>query len=399
MLFLTYWFVIFAAFALGLYWVVPHAGGRRLILLSACAVFHWHFAGPAGVFPIVVLGVVTWFAGGSRNPKACLAGIWLCVLALLFYKYTTFLCQEVLGALWPSVSSAALDAAQHVLPLAPPLGISFFVFEFVHYLYDVRKGREPIRNPVDFGIFAIFWPSIVAGPIKRFEQFVPVLHHGTGNVCEQDVAEGLIRVAAGLVKKFVADNLAAYLAFWAPRFADIPLGQRWWIFVAIGLRILLDFSGYSDMAIGFARMMGIRLPENFNWPYVARNISDFWHRWHISLSSWIRDYIYIPLGGGRRGVVRRMVNGIIAFGLCGLWHGAAWNFLVWGLYHGLGLVIHANYRAVVGRFGQRSFDALGRTKIVPWACTMIFVHVGWLFFFYPVPQACKMLKLLFDFST
>ena len=396
MLFLTYWFVIFAAFALGLYWAVPHAGWRRLILLSACAVFHWHFAGPAGVLPVVVLGTVTWFAGLSGRPKACLAGIWLCVLALVFYKYTAFLCRDVLGAFWPSASPVALDAAQRVLPGAPPLGISFFVFEFVHYLDDVRRGTPPLRRPVDFCLFSIFWPSIVAGPIKRFEQFVPALHLGTANVSQQDVANGIIRVALGLVKKFVADNLTAYLAYWVPLFEKVPFGHRWWIFAVIGLRILLDFSGYSDMAIGFARMMGIRLPENFNWPYLAANIADFWRRWHISLSSWIRDYVYIPLGGSQRGLFRRFLNGLVAFGLCGLWHGAAWNFVLWGIYHGLGLGLQANYRVLTGRLGNGLATVFAKNWILSWVLTMLFVHVGWLLFFHPVPQAWQMLKLLFN---
>ena len=134
--------------------------------------------------------------------------------------------------------------------------------------------------------------------------------------------------------------------------------DRWLVLGAIAVRILMDFSGYSDIAIGCAKLLGITLPENFNWPYAARNIQDFWQRWHISLSSWIRDYIYIPMGGSRHGVPRRVINGLVAFALCGLWHGAAWHFVVWGLYHGVALVLCATYRSVpvVGVSIARVFD-------------------------------------------
>jgi alginate O-acetyltransferase complex protein AlgI len=167
------------------------------------------------------------------------------------------------------------------------------------------------------------------------------------------------------------------------------------VFVAIGMRILWDFSGYSDMAIGFARLFGIRLPDNFNWPYLARSITEFWHRWHISLSTWIRDYVYIPIGGSRHGVARKVFNGLLAFSICGLWHGAAWHFLVWGVYHGVGLAIASNYRAVLGRAGEAIHAWLNHNRAVAWAATLLFVFVGWLLFFYDLPVACTMLKQLF----
>src|SRR5205085_4390276 len=136
------------------------------------------------------------------------------------------------------------------------------------------------------------------------------------------------------------------------QFAGAGLFDRWELLVCIALRILLDFSGYSDIAIGCARLLGIQLPENFNWPYAARNLQEFWHRWHISLSSWIRDYVYIPLGGNRHGLARKALNALTAFALCGLWHGAAWNFVLWGVYHGAGLAISSNYRTALGPAGR-----------------------------------------------
>lgn len=165
------------------------------------------------------------------------------------------------------------------------------------------------------------------------------------------------------------------------------------VFIAISLRILFDFSGYSDIAIGFARLMGIKLPENFNWPYFATSIQDFWRRWHISLSTWIRDYIYIPLGGNQHGILRKVLNGMLAFAICGLWHGAAWNFIVWGLYHGFGLVVSTNLKLF---FENYRFIAKIRFLLLPitWFITLTFVAVGWLYFFYPVQEATLMLHAL-----
>jgi alginate O-acetyltransferase complex protein AlgI len=199
-----------------------------------------------------------------------------------------------------------------------------------------------------------------------------------------------------LVKKCVADGLTAYVAFAGPQFASLDLLTRWYIVAAISLRILLDFSGYSDMAIGFAQMHGIRLPENFNFPYLATSLTDFWHRWHISLSTWIRDYVYIALGGSRKGLTRKVVNGLLAFGICGLWHGAGWNFLAWGLYHGLGLALNSSYRKLLGPVGRRLGAWFDRYPVAAWMVTMLFVSLGWVLFFYPLPEAMKMIRLLFE---
>lgn len=395
MLFLTPWFALFACIAFPAYWLINHRWVRLATLLALCIVFHAHFAGPAGVLPIVALGIIAYLAGLSRNKIACTAAIILCVLALLFYKYTRFLCLNVICAVWYHAGQGLFKHAEPLLPVLPPLAISFFVFEFVHYLYDVGRGQPSIRNPLDFCLFSIFWPSIVAGPVKRYGQFLPALEAGTRQLRKRDVAVGLVLVALGLIKKFAADNLTAYVACYQKQFAFLPMVDRWEVFMAISLRILWDFSGYSDMAIGFALMLGIRLPANFNWPYMASSITDFWRRWHISLSLWIRDYIYIPIGGSRQGTLRKVCNGLLAFAICGLWHGAAWNFLVWGIYHGAGLAICSSYRKVGGRFGRALAGWFACNRIVSWGLTLLFVNVGWLFFFYPVPTALRMLRLLF----
>lgn len=252
-----------------------------------------------------------------------------------------------------------------------------------------------MRNPLKFLLFSVFFPSLVAGPIKRYPQFIASLEAACRRFNPSDLSEGLRRIALGFVKKvLIADNLTFFVDHYHPHYAEMGLAGRWMFLGAIGFRILMDFSGYSDIAIGVARLLGIRLPENFNWPYVARSIGDFWQRWHMSLSSWIRDYVYIPLGGNRHGHVRRVMNGLIAFGLCGLWHGPAWNFVIWGLYHGAGLAVAASYQRIPG-LGQTVTAAFAKEPLIAWLLTQIFVFVGWLWFFYPAPEAWNMIKLLF----
>jgi alginate O-acetyltransferase complex protein AlgI len=237
----------------------------------------------------------------------------------------------------------------------------------------------------------------VAGPIKRYEQFLPSVHKALQEVCSRDVMTGMVQMCLGFSKKLIADNLTLWVESSHGSYADMSLESRWMFFAAIGFRILLDFSGYSDIAIGLARMMGITIPPNFNWPYLSTNIRDFWHRWHISLSSWIRDYVYIPLGGNRHGNFRRFLNGLVAFSLCGLWHGPAWNFVLWGLYHGLGLSISNAYRQIPFGIGMRLEQTFHRVPLLGWAVTLLFVWLGWLLFFYPAPEAWRMAKLLFVF--
>jgi alginate O-acetyltransferase complex protein AlgI len=396
MIFATYWFIFAVAAFLPLYWFIPSARVRFFLLIAFCVVFHTHFAGPAGVIPIIFLGLMTFFVARSKSPAACLVGIATCVLALCFYKYTHFFVGQLLGRISPDLATQTDKQLSSWLPAAPPLAISFFAFEFIHYLYEVRKGSEPMRNIFDFAHFTLFFPSLVAGPIKRYTNFLPSLKSGLGSTTMQDVAYGMVQVAGGFFKKCVlADNLTLYLTYNGPRFASLSMPERWFFMAAITLRVYLDFSGYSDMAIGFARMLGIRLPQNFNWPYLANNITELWQRWHMSLTSWVRDYVYIPLGGSRKGTARKVANGMFAFALCGLWHGADWNYLIWGLFHGAGLVICGGYRRVLGPVGTALGWFFDRVPLASWAVTIAFFGLGCLLFFYPTAQACHMVQLLF----
>lgn len=393
MLFLENWFWIFAALAVPGYWLCPRPLKLFWLLLGS-AVFHHHFAGPAGMAPIIVLGALTWMAGlrmRAAEPvpwfRLAMASV---VGALIFYKYSELFLDgalSLLGALHVGVPQAVVDWRAPVVPL----GISFFTFEFAHYLYEVRvRGREPVRDPVRFAVFAIFFPTLAAGPIKRFAEFVPQLD-ALGNPDWDGLWTGVRRVIAGLFKKVcIADLLVEYVAVFeaVPRYnGPLVIGLA----VLQGLRIYFDFSGYSDIAIGLARLMNLRVPENFDRPYRATTLQDFWRRWHISLSTWIRDYVYIPLGGNRS---RRAVNLLAAMVLCGLWHGAAWNFALWGLYHGAGLALeNAVRRRRPGWFGGGPVR-----QLAGWAICITFVMYGWLLFFYPLATVRHMTAALLVWS-
>jgi alginate O-acetyltransferase complex protein AlgI len=397
MIFATYWYVLFVAVFFPLYWAARVAWARLALLLIFCGAFQAHFAGAAGMAPILVLAALTYCAGVIRRKWALAIGMAAPIGALLLYKYSHFFALGVVGSVRPAWGAALNGIATRLLPAAPPLAISFFTFEFVHYLYDVSKGSPSMRNPAKFAAFGFFFPSLVAGPIKRYQPFEVSLRGGLSHVPVDEVKAGLVRVAVGYFKKSViADNLSSAIDFYQPDFAKLTLLGRWELFVAIAVRILADFSGYSDIAIGFAQMMGIRIPENFNWPYLATNLREFWHRWHISLSLWIRDYVYIPLGGNRHGIVRKVLNALIAFGLVGLWHGADWHFVLWGLYHGAGLAVSSNYRAVAGGPGRALGAVFDRVPVLAWAVTTAFVFAGWLLFFYPAAEAMRMAGLLFS---
>ncbi len=396
MIFATYWFLLFAVVAIAVFRLIPNATLRQCWLAVACGTFHWHFAGAAGVKPIIVLMIATYLAGLSGRRWAHVLAMVACVSALCFYKYSLFLIGNLVAPLNATLAALLARLAAHAMPGAPPLGVSFFTFEFVHYLFEVRRGGEPVRNPLKFLLFAIFFPSLVAGPIKRYAQFLPSLEvASTSAFSAADLAEGLARVGLGFAKKIlIADQLTAYIDFFQPHFDELGALRKWVIFLAIALRILMDFSGYSDIAIGCAQILGIRLPENFRWPYIARNLRDFWIRWHISLSLWIRDYIYIPLGGGHRPWPRRVVNGLVAFGLCGLWHGPERHFVFWGLYHGCGLGVCSVYHKIP-QFGPALAAVFRRGAILGWAVTQLFVTLGWLLFFYPTGEALHMARQLF----
>jgi len=387
MLFLESWFWSFAGVALLGYWVCP----RRLKLywlVAASSVFQYHFAGPAGMAPILALGVFTYFvalavSGGGFRGLFTVAWLTL-VAALAFYKYGDFAAangQFLLRSARLEVPTWLTDWKQP----AAPLGISFFTFEFVHYLYEVgARRRAPVRNPFHFALFAVFFPTLAAGPIKRFPDFVPQLA-ALANPPIATVWPALRRIIRGLFKKVcIADLLleAVHVFEHVPKFNG-PIVVL--LAVLQGFRIYYDFSGYTDMAIGLAQLFNLRVPENFDRPYFSTSLQEFWRRWHMSLSTWIRDYIYIPLGGNR---AHRALNLLTAMTICGLWHGAAWNFALWGVYHGLGLVAEAGVR----RWLPSLFRDTPLHRVVGWFICYAYVCYGWLIFFYPIHTLWRMTR-------
>ena len=276
---------------------------------------------------------------GDRAPRKAALGFAIVVnLALLaYFKYTNFLVETL---------DAAFGWSWTVEHIALPLAISFFTFEQITYLVETYRGQAPVHGALHYGAFMTFFPRLIAGPIVRPQQILPQLSAARPFGLEADaLATGLFIFAIGLFKKVViADTVAAYVGPIFDRAAVVSFSDGWGAAVAFALQVYFDFSGYSDMAIGLAWMLNIRLPENFDSPYQARDINDFWRRWHITLSTFLRDYLYIPLGGNRLGAMRQAVNIAITMLLCGLWHGAQWTAVAWGGMHAVYLLIYRAWR-------------------------------------------------------
>lgn len=320
--------------------------------------------------------------GRANATLALIVAANLSVLAL--WKYAGFATRELDGLTqrW----------GWHVplVNLALPLGISFFTFHCISYVVDVHRGvRQPLYNPVDFTAYIAQFPQLVAGPIIRYHEIADQLSE-TGRDRLGDFAAGFPRFALGLSKKVViADSVAVI----ADASFSLPSSQLGWSLSWLGalaytVQIYFDFSGYSDMAIGLGRMFGFTFPENFNRPYSAVSVTDFWRRWHMSLSNWFREYLYIPLGGNRSGTTKTYRNLIIVFFLTGLWHGANWTFIAWGLYHGALLIFER----------ASGLDRVKRSGLLPIRrlLTLVSVMVGWVLFRSPdIAHALQYLRAMF----
>jgi alginate O-acetyltransferase complex protein AlgI len=269
-----------------------------------------------------------------------------------------------------------LPADSFAVHIVLPVAISFYTFEAISYNVDIyRRELQARTNLVDFALFISFFPHLVAGPIIRPAHFFPQLV-GRPVPIGDDIAWGTVQIVKGLIKKTVfADNFAIIAsAYFNAEVGHGGMVAAWVGVLAFSMQIYFDFSGYTDIARGCARLLGYEFPSNFERPYLARDITEFWRRWHISLSTWLRDYLYIPLGGNRRGAVRTYLNLLITMGLGGLWHGASWNFVIWGLYHGVLLMLHRAWRQWRGP--GRSRGGIGSLLAV--ALTFLLVTIGWV---------------------
>ena len=344
MLFNSTEFLFFFAVVFTAYWLVPGREVRVWLLLAASYWFYmsWN-AKLAGV--VAASSLVDFFIARTiedsttdRRRKALLVASIVMNLGLLFYfKYMNFF----LGSLHDLLAGLGINQRMPVLDVVLPIGISFYTFEAISYTVDVYWRRTMAeRNPIHFLLFITFFPRMVAGPIIRAKNFLPQLRREK-KFSWARMELGLQYVVMGLFKKMVIADRMAYLA--DPVFQDpgkYSTPGVWVAFVAYSLQVYCDFSGYSDVAIGTAHMLGFKLPMNFDMPYLARNIAEFWRRWHISLSTWLRDYVFISLGGSRGSQVRTAVTLMTTMALCGLWHGAKWSYVGFGVVQGIMMLTH-----------------------------------------------------------
>ena len=399
MVFNSFEFAAFFTVVYILYVAVRHRWQNRLLLVASYFFYgswDWRFLSLIWISTIVdyICGIQIDRADTQYKRKIFLFLSVFCNLSILcFFKYFNFF-SDSLGTL---LSAFGMNADPRFLNIIIPVGISFYTFQTMSYSIDIyRKELKPTRNLADFALFVAFFPQLVAGPIERAKHLLPQI------IQPRRIQIAMVREGAGLIllglfqKVFVADNLATIVdslfSASAPYSGiDVLLGLY-----AFAFQIFCDFAGYSNIARGICKCMGFDIMINFNLPYFASNPSDFWKRWHISLSTWLRDYLYIPLGGNRHGVRKTCRNLFITMLLGGLWHGAAWTFVLWGLYHGLLLLLHRLYRA---RFPKW---ASSKSKISVLFKTVCFFHLiclGWLLFrAQSFEQILQMLSGIFMYS-
>ena len=350
---LWYMLTLVAAFSLYFYY---KSSGWFVLLLTATSFIDWT------VSRLVARTDTRW----KRRMLVTLS-ITVSLSVLGFFKYANFF-------LWNW--NMMVEGNFQPLDIILPVGISFYTFQSISYVADVYKGRvAPTATWLEYFFFLSFFPALVAGPIVRADYFIPQIrarYHAT----RTELYTALWMILTGIIKKAV---IADYISQYNDLIFSNPTGYSGFesLMGIIGytMQIYCDFSGYSDMAIGLAMIMGFRLSPNFNFPYKSKNLTEFWRRWHISLSSWLRDYVYIPLGGNRRGTLRTYVNNFLTMLIGGLWHGAAWKFIFWGAMHGLGLAVHKATMPLTRRLPDRWW-----IKALGWSITMIYVSLLWVFF-------------------
>ena len=340
------------------------------------SLFFYSWGEPFFVMAVVAAIVADYFiarkmaASEGRRRKGLLAvSLVLNVGLLLYFKYANFFVAN-LQALYSLVGAQPVRWVE----VALPVGISFITFQKISYMVDVYRGTvEPQRKLQDLMLYILMFPQLIAGPIVRYKDIAGQLADRQADDTYERRVVGFSRFMFGLGKKvLIANVLAEYVdAVFAASPGDFSSGTAWIAILAYTFQIYFDFSGYSDMALGLGLMLGFRFPENFNFPYISQSITEFWRRWHITLSSWIKDYLYIPMGGNRVAVPRMYFNLVFAFFISGFWHGAAWTFIVWGLYHGFFLILD--------RLGlKKVLDKIGKLPAV--ICTFLVAMVGWIFF-------------------
>lgn len=349
----------FLAPVLAVYFVVPKK--HKNIVLFIASLFFYAWGEPKYVLIMLFSAIFNYLSGlviyRAKLKKLALAvNVIVNIGILVFFKYMGFI-----GS-WFGVSG---------INIALPIGISFYTFQALSYTIDVyRKNTEVQRSFLNFGLYLALFPQLIAGPIVRYDDVARQLENRT--ITGKKFMQGFSRFCAGLCKKVILANGVGKL--WTlvigGDISSLPMSVAWLGIFAYSMQIYFDFSGYSDMAIGLGKMFGFDFLENFKYPYISRSATEFWRRWHISLGSWFREYVYIPLGGNRKGKTRTNINLLIVWMLTGLWHGAAWNFVLWGLYFGVLLIIEK----------KRLLKVLEKHNIIGFIYSSVIVAVGWVMF-------------------
>lgn len=379
--------VLLTAATLLLYHLLP--AGRVRVCLLCCASGLYIAYLDAGALAVAVAMAAFAYAGamgvqrlpgGMARRVGMTIGISALLGALVCYKYR--------GLFLGSFGLGQEDDATHTLWV--PLGISFLTFRLIAYFVDQQLPRAERPGLANYALFVLFFPTFIAGPLERWVTF----HRGpTLKVDLNQAGWALERILYGVAKKIIlADRLALYLMEIGKGPLDPSQRSSWIMFFGFGIQIYLDFAAYSDIAIGLGRLFGYEIMENFNRPYLARNMADFWRRWHISLSEWIRVYLFMPIATRRPSPLRLYVATLVSMSLCGLWHGAGWNFLFWGAYHGIG--ISAYHLWTAARRKSKLLAAVGEWRPAGWlsvAGTFLYVSLGFVFFSKPMDDALVIL--------
>ncbi|MEM8603047.1 MAG: MBOAT family O-acyltransferase [Cyanobacteria bacterium P01_H01_bin.121] len=413
-------YAVFLCCCLALYWAIPHGVWRRWLLLIASLLFYslqWVGGAPQLAYlPLLSVSIlINYYLGralGENSPLWAQAqnpnlshkqweyaqvdwsqkrlrllwlGIILNILLLVAFKYIPFLLATIaLLFRWPTELVGADAIAERLIP---PLGLSFFTFECIAYLVDVYRGAPATDNILEFSAYKLFFPKLISGPITRYHAFNQQVKARI-TLDWNWVVEGLWLIASGSIKKLlIADHIAVLVNLSLGNLERAGSGDLWLAIFAYGLQLYLDFSGYVDIARGSALLMGINLPINFNFPYLTTNIADFWRRWHMTLGEWLRNYLYFPLGGSRRGLLRTCINLMLVMALAGVWHGNTWGFLIWGILHGAALGIHRITHHVSDRWS--GLKRLWKTPlgiVLSWGMTQALVCFSWLFFRLPTSR-------------
>ena len=393
-IFTTVGFWIFLLFVLAGYSLIYRKLGLRSVYLFIISLYFYYKTGGLFLFLLILVTVVDYACGWlihnsatrSRRKFFIILSLVSNLGLLAYFKYAGFITDSLNSLLGTgireydflsSLSNSVLGTSFDINSIILPVGISFFTFQSLSYTIDIYRGKmEPVRNIIDFGFFVSFFPHLVAGPIVRASVFIPQIYQEF-RLTSREFSHALFMISKGLIKKIVVSNFIAIN--FIDRVFDAPAiysgFENLMAIYGYGLQIYCDFSGYTDIAIGVALILGFRLPVNFNSPYKATSIADFWRRWHISLSQWLKDYLYISLGGNRKGRIRTYFNLMVTMLLGGLWHGASLRFIIWGGLHGIGLVIGRIWNSVTGKSGSGSLS-----RIIGVFITFNFVSFCWIFF-------------------